>query len=296
MTAYPPSLVEHLQRTVTTVCHCWRLTRRDGTVLGFTDHDRALVVSGTTFRPRSGLAASEARSTLGLTVDTVDVEGALSSADISEADIAAGRYDGATVETFLVNWRAPADAAPIRKATVGRITRRDGSFVAELESSVHALDKQRGRYVRRSCDAELGDARCGVNLALPAYRGTGAVTSIAAPATLTTSGLGGFAPGWFTGGVLTWTSGANAANSVRVLDHAVRDGQAVLSLWPDAGAAVETGDAFEVTAGCDKSFATCKARFANAANFRGFPHLPGNDVAYGYVTEGQVFDGGPIVP
>lgn len=47
--------------------------------------------------------------------------------------------------------------------------------------------------------------------------------------------------------------------------------------------------------GCDKRFETCKAKFSNTVNFRGFPHLPGNDAAYGYVNEGGNFDGGPIV-
>lgn len=126
MTIYPEALAEHLAREVTTACHCWRLTRADGVVSGFTDHDRPLTVDGTLFEPETGFSASEARDTLGLAVDTVDVEGALSSARISEADIAAGLYDGATVETLLVNWRRPQDFVVLRKATIGRITRSDG--------------------------------------------------------------------------------------------------------------------------------------------------------------------------
>ena len=57
----------------------------------------------------------------------------------------------------------------------------------------------------------------------------------------------------------------------------------------------EPGDTFSVFAGCDKTFATCKAKFDNALNFRGFPHLPGNDAAYAYVVDGGRFDGGPLV-
>ena len=161
MSGYPEALAAHIGREVTTVCHCWRLTRRDGWVAGYTDHDRPLTIGATVHAPQTGLSASEARDTLGLAVDTVDVEGVLSSDDISDEDIAAGLYDGATVETFLVNWRQPDDFVMLRTATIGKITRTDGRFVAELESLAHSLDRPDGRYVSRTCDAELGDARCG---------------------------------------------------------------------------------------------------------------------------------------
>ncbi len=295
MSAYPEALLAHMAREVTTLCHCWRLRRADGQVSGYTDHDRALTVGGALFAPETGFSASEVRDTLGLAVDTVDVEGALSSDSISDTDVAAGLYDGAIVETLLVNWRRPSDFALLRTATIGRITRADQSFVAELESSSHALDQPSGRYVSRSCDAELGDARCGFNLDQPGFSGTGSVATVETPGTLLVSGLAGFAAGWFAHGLLTFTSGAAAGRSERIDEHR-RDATGTrLSLRPGGAMAAE-GDSFSVVAGCDKSFATCKAKFANPLNFRGFPHLPGNDAAYGYVVDGGSFDGGPLVP
>lgn len=295
MSAYPETLAIHLAREVTTVCHCWRLTRTDGARTGYTDHDLTLIVDGHTYAPQTGLNASEARDTLGLAVDTVDVEGALSSDDISDEDIASGLYDGATVETFLVNWRSPADFVLLRRATVGRITRSDGRFVAELESLVHSLDRPNGRYVSRTCDAELGDARCGFLLDHPDFSATGLVEAVEPPSTLLVAGLDGFAPGWFANGVLTWTTGAKAGRAERIEEHRRDAAGTTLVLRPGYGAAATGGEAFSVVAGCDKKFATCKSKFANALNFRGFPHLPGNDEAYRYVTDGGQFDGGPIV-
>lgn len=296
MSTYPPGLASHIGRDVTTVCHCWRLTRRDGAVSGFTDHDLPLTVDGTLFEPRSGFSASEARDTLGLAVDTVDVEGALSSDTIRDEDIAAGLYDGARVETLLVNWRAPGDFARLRSATIGKLTRGEGRFVAELESLMHTLDQSRGRYVTRSCDAELGDARCGFSLDRPGFRASGIVLSLAGADAVAVAGFDGLADGWFTHGVLNWTSGARAGRIERVAVHG-RSGDGVsLTLTPSVGPRIEAGDGFTIAAGCDKSFATCKAKFGNAPNFRGFPHLPGNDAAYTYVTEGGAFDGGPLVP
>lgn len=296
MSVYPQALLDHLGRDVTTVCHCWRLTRKDGEITGYTDHDRPLTVNGSAFEPESGFAASEARDSLGLSADTVDVEGALSSERIVDSDVAAGLYDGATVETFLVNWRMPQQFALIRVAAIGKIVRRDDSFVAELESLTRALDQQNARYVARLCDAELGDARCAFALDQPGFSGLGIVAGVGPADTITVSGLDGFDAGWFSGGVLTWTQGARSGRAERIVEHRLADGGVAILLQPRAGAAIETGDAFSIVAGCDKRFSTCKAKFGNALNFRGFPHLPGNDVAYGYAADGGIFDGGPVVP
>lgn len=289
-----PALADHLKQDVTALCHCWRLRRRDGTVMGFTDHDQPLSVDGTLFKPDSGFSATEARRSLGLAVDAMDVEGALSAADIREEDIIAGLYDGATVETLLVHWRAPDEFALLRRAVVGQIARRDGRFVAELESPEAALDQPNGRTVRRNCDAELGDSRCGVQLDTPAFKANGALIRMEGGCARV-SGLENYDDGWFAHGVLTWISGASKGRSERVMAHQKGLGGTTLNLWRDAASQVAEADSFTIVAGCDKQFSTCKAKFANSVNFRGFPHLPGNDAGYNYVTEGQRFDGGPLV-
>jgi uncharacterized phage protein (TIGR02218 family) len=294
MTRLSDAFAAHLKQDVTTLCHCWRLTRRDGAVMGFTDHDRQIVCDGTRFMPETGLSASEACRSLGLAVDSSDVEGALSAVDISEADIIAGLYDGATVETLLVNWQDPSRYARLRRAAIGQIARRDGRFVAELESPERMLDQTNGRVVRRHCDAELGDGRCRVNLNAPGMTGSGTLVAVKGNS-VTVSGLDQFEAGWFDHGVLTWVSGAGAGRRERVSAHRKGPDGVVLDLWRDVATPVAPGDALSVSAGCDKQFSTCKAKFSNAANFRGFPHLPGNDAGYGYVVEGQVFDGGPLV-
>lgn len=298
MTAYPAALAAHLDAALTTVCYCWRLTRTDDVVAGFTDHDLPLTVDGTVCEPQAGFSASEARATLGLAVDTADVEGALSSPVLDEADIIAGRFDGATVETFLVNWRKPDEFALLRKKRIGKITRRDQRFVAELESLAHMLERPNGRLINRTCDAELGDGRCGFNLAAPGFHGAGTVESVEAEGKIKVGGLGSFASGWFAHGRLNWTSGAMDGMTEHVVDHR-NDGSGVviLTLRPRAGGGVPpVGATFAVTAGCDKKFKTCREKFANGLNFRGFPHLPGNDAAYQYAVDGGNFDGGPVVP
>lgn len=296
MTVYPAPLAAHLAKDVTSVCHCWRLTRTDGVVMGFTDHDRPLVVDGTQCKPDTGFTTTEARRSLGLGVDTADVEGALASAEIDGDDIAAGKYDGAVIETFIVNWANPADFARSKKSTIAKLTYADGHFRAELQSALRTLDRPNGRHIARNCDAELGDGRCKKALAGPIYTGSGAVAALSPPDSVLVTGLGGYEDNWFTYGRLTWTSGLHAGLAELIRSHRSGSGTSRLVFQSDGRPLPGIGDTFSIVAGCDKAFATCKAKFANEEYFRGFPHLPGNDNAYSYVTDDGVFDGAPLVP
>ncbi len=141
-----------------------------------------------------------------------------------------------------------------------------------------------GRTFQAGCDAALGDARCGIDLEGPTYKGTGAVTDLLRDRAFTASGLGSFTAGWFTFGTIEWTSGANAGRRTEVLGHDLVDGVAVLTLLEAPVRPITGTDAFIIRAGCDKSVGTCGAKFANTARFRGFPHIPGQDAVLRYAT------------
>jgi uncharacterized phage protein (TIGR02218 family) len=276
----------HMATGDTTRATCWRLERRDGVVMGFTDHDRDIVFDGLTFAAAQGLGASEAAQSLGLAADDIEVAGALSSGAITEAALAAGLYDGAEVRVFDVNWAGVAVRALMGVYHIGEVTRGEAGFAAELRSRSALLGRKRGRHLTATCDAELGDTRCGV--AMGPWTAAGAVTEVLSGGrAFVSSGLGGFARGVFTRGVLTWTTGPNVATAWDVRAHGDADVAATLELWRDPASAVSPGDAFSVTAGCDKSFETCRRRFANAINFRGFPHMPREDKALGYAVRGE---------
>ena len=171
----------------------------------------------------------------------------------------------------------------MRKGALGEVSRGELAFSAELRGLAHALQQATGRTYQRLCDADVGDARCGVDLDAPEFTGTGTVASTTDDRVLTVSGLAAFDNNWFRFGKLLWTSGANTGRIAEVKAHA-RATTVTLSLWQRAPSPVEAGDGFSVTAGCDKTLATCKARFNNVTNFRGFPHMPGNDRAFAYVV------------
>jgi len=182
----------------------------------------------------------------------------------------------------------------LRRGAVGQIRRGRMAFVAEVRSLAHVLGQTVGRTFQAGCDARLGDARCGINLENAVYRGTGVVTDILRDRAFMASGLSGFDAGWFTSGTITWISGANAGRITEVLAHGIADVIATLTLLEAPVRAIAEGDSFIARAGCDKRIATCGAKFANTANYRGFPNIPGQDAVLRYASQYGGHEGGVL--
>ncbi|CAM3104327.1 phage conserved hypothetical protein BR0599 [Paracoccus aminovorans] len=288
MKSLSPALQAHLDSGTTTLAWCWKITRSDGVSFGFTDHDRALSFAGTGFEPESGLSASEIRSGSDLSVDSQDAEGALTSDRITETDILDGRWDNALVEVWRVNWSAPGQRVLIRRGAIGELRRGRMSFVAEVRSMAHVLGQTVGRVFQGTCDAALGDERCGIDLNDAAYSGAGAVLDKVRDRVFTASGISGFANGWFAFGVLEWTSGGNSGRREEIMLHEVASGVVTITLLEAPVRVITSGDVFTIRAGCDKRAETCAAKFSNILNFRGFPHIPGQDTVVRYASQ----DGG----
>jgi uncharacterized phage protein (TIGR02218 family) len=291
MKSLTPGLAAHLASGTTTLCHCWKLVPRGNAALGFTDHDEEVFFDGVTFRASTGFEASEIESSLGLSVDNLDAAGALQSPELSAERLDAGDFRNAEVEIWLVNWQDASQRVLLRKGHIGEIRRTEQAFTAEVRGLAHVLDQVKGRVFAYPCDAELGDARCGVDLDLPAFRGTGLVAANEGNRRFRVTGLEPFADGWFARGRLDWLTGANAGRSADVKSFRAA-GAVHVELWQKAAYPVAVGDGFEIRAGCDKQFPTCKAKFANIMNYRGFPHMPGTDFVGSYAVRGGNNDGG----
>ena len=294
MKAIPSALQAKLDSGATTLCNCWKLTRADGVVLGFTDHDEDITFDGATFHAATGFTPADAERALGLAVGQTEIAGALSAATITEEDISAGYYDGADVEWWLVDWQAPENRVLMGAGQLGRVRRGALHFEAEVRTLAARLAEVRGRVFTHACDAALGDARCGVNLADAAWQGTGTVDAVNG-VEVRLSGLAGFTEGFFTHGHVEVTTGVVAGFRSVVLAHRLQGGQAVFTLGRQPPETLAAGDAVLAVAGCDKSFSTCRDKFGNAVNFRGFPHMPGNDFVIGYPAPGDDdLDGGSM--
>ena len=270
------SLHDHLATGSTTICRCWRVSRTDGVRIGFTDHDGALSFDGTSFRADSGLSARALMQNTGLSVDNSDALGVLSTEGITEADIEQGRYDDALVEAWLVNWADPDQRLLRFAGTIGGITRHGDAFEAELRGRAEALNEPRGRVYQPQCQAVLGDAACRVRLATLAVRRR--ADAVAAAQSFTFHGFDDHPDRWFERGQIRMEEGAGAGLSGIVKsDRLGPDGTRTVTLWEPIRAEIGAGQAVTLTPGCDKRLATCREKFGNVHNFRGFPTIPGED-------------------
>lgn len=275
------SLATHLAGTTTTVALLIRVERADGTIYGFTDHDADIFYGGLLYRAGSAIGASAVVGSDKLSVDNLEINGALESAAITAEDLDAGRWDFAQVQIRLVNWADLTQGAVyLKRGELGRVTRRGGAFVAELLGLTLRLQRTIGRTILPTCDVKrLGDARCGVGLS--SFTESGTVTSVTSQTTFADNSLAQSA-GYFRRGTLLWITGDNAGISFNVAEHATGG---VITLDRDAPAAIAVGDSFEVVAGCDRTFATCRDTFDNVLHFRGFPYVPGRDKLIGEAVD-----------
>lgn len=260
---------------LTSLALCWRLVRMDGVALGFTTHDRDLDVAGLRYRAAPGMLPSAIAQDAGLSVDNLDIAGALTSDAITAADLQAGRWDSARVRVFAVDWERPELAAiALARGELGAVSVEDGRFEAELRGATAVLDAPVCEATSPECRAELGDKRCRVDMAGRVQRAR--AMSCDADGNVAIAGGGDLARYRF--GRLRWLDGANSGLASAIV---VTEGT-MLRLREPPAFAVIAGTAISLVEGCDKRLETCRDRFANVVNFRGEPHLPGNDLLTRY--------------
>lgn len=264
-----------LQPALTSLALCWRLDRRDGVSLGFTSHDRDLVIGGLTYAATPGMTPSAVSQSDAFDVDTLDIAGALTSDAITDADLLAGRWDGAAVRLFAADWTDPAPVVPLARGTLGDVALRDGAFSAEMRGPTAVLERPVVEQTSPDCRASLGDKRCRVDLAARTHLARLAVPCTDATLTLDVAEPSANA---FAYGRIEWIDGANSGLAGLI---AASDGTTLTLRDPPAYDA-PAGTRVRLTEGCDRMLATCRERFANVANFRGEPWLPGNDLLTRY--------------
>lgn len=257
-----------------TVAFAWTIARGDGVTIGLTDHDRDLEVDGLVHRAAPGMTPSAVARKDGLEADTMAVAGALTAAAIGERDLLAGRWDGARVRLRAVDWASGDTLADLGGGTIGAVELADGGFTAELRGAAAALDAPVAEETSPLCRAELGDQRCRV--AMAGRRRFARVVS--ADGTVLTLDAAEPSLDAYAGGRVRWFSGENCGpeDAVAASDAATVTLRVPPRFVPEVGALVR------VEEGCDKTLATCAARFGNAANFRGEPYLPGIDLLTRY--------------
>lgn len=258
---------------VTSLALCWRIERLDGAGLGLTSHDAPVVSDAIRYEPAPGITPAAVTRSLGLVSQSAEASGALTSGMLSDADLAAGRWDGAQVRMAVADWKQPESAAiQLLAGEIGSVNVDGDSFSAELRGAVAALEGPVCPATSPECRAEFGDKQCRVDLA---GRTISAHVTDCDGGALT---LDISVDGRFVLGRLRYMSGANCGLSTAILS--VTDNIVQVRDLPRAP--VEAGCRIELREGCDKRFETCVSRFSNAENFRGEPHLPGTDLLTRY--------------
>ena len=271
-----PEAAARLAAATTSLAFCWKLLRADGVALGFTSHDRDLVIDGLVYRASPGIAPSAISLNDGFDAAAMEVTGALTSDAIAAQDLEAGRYDQARVAVFLVDWEAPETLCiGIARGTLGNIRRNDNGFAAEMRRETSRFDRAVTEQMSPECRAQLGDRRCRIDLA--ARTRMVRIVAVADPVTLTLAESEP-SPNAYACGRLRWIEGANAGFESEIV--ASSGASVTLREPPPFGSAPDL--TVELREGCNKAFATCRDRFANAVNFRGEPHVPGNDLLTRY--------------
>jgi uncharacterized phage protein (TIGR02218 family) len=265
------NLKNHLAQETTTTCTLWKITRTDSQVFGFTDSAADVLYNGLNYVASTGHAPSSIQTNSTLSVDNLEVQSILDSTSITESDIQAGIWDFAEVLIMIVNYKDLSMGDMIlRRGWLGNIKTGANNFTAELRGMMQPLQQVIGRVYTAACSAQLGDSACGINTT--GYTYTGTVESTTDSRTFVDS-LIVAATGYYNGGIITWTSGLNNTYKMEVKSNI--GSSVVLQLgMPNP---IQIGDSFTIVAGCDKTLATCKAKFNNVINFRGFPHIPGYD-------------------
>jgi len=289
-----PALSAHLATGATTLCTCWQIRRRDGVTLGFTDHDMDVQFDDMTFAAGSGLEGSSSESLLGLAASGSETKGILRAGSLEAKDLALGLYDGATIDTWRVNWKNPAEHVLLDRGWFGEVRRTGEAFTVELRSVSTLFDQPAGRLYQASCAAQLGDIRCGVDMNNPLRSVNAILSGIISETTMELPNVP-FAAGLLNGGMITVLNGPLAGQKREIESHNVRDGKSYIRVWERFAHELAPGTEVRVSVGCDKSFNSCRDRFANQQRFRGFPHMPGNDALLSHaVGSSAKMDGGSL--
>lgn len=275
--AFNADLAKHLAGGLTTVCHAWAIKRRDGMQFAFTDHDLPLHFAGIDFRADTGLSALALQQTTGLSVDNTEALGALSDASLREDEIEQGRFDGAEVRAWLVNWAQPEQHWLNFRGTIGELTRAGGGFRAELRGLTEELNRPLGRVYQKPCTAVLGDGRCRFDTQQEGYSVTLTVDAVTDARRFVWNDFASFDADWFTRGRLEVLEGPAAGLWSAIKSDRTLDGRRVVELWEPVRGPVASGTQVKMVAGCDKRTETCRLKFNNFDNYQGFPDLPGED-------------------
>ncbi|AOJ62496.1 hypothetical protein WJ32_08515 [Burkholderia ubonensis] len=178
MRSISPAFAAWLAQDVKTIATCVKITRKDGTVFGFTDHDANLSIGGVLYTSSSGFTASAIENTSDLSTSNLEVDGLLlaTGGAITQTDIEAGVWSGAAVQIFAVNFSdLTMGQINLVSGNLGNFSLLNGAWKVELRGISQTFQQAKGDQFSATCRAIFGDSQCTLNLA--PFTVSGSVTS-----------------------------------------------------------------------------------------------------------------------
>lgn len=282
----------HLRGDAQTTALCWRIVKRDNTLVLGTEHDQDITIpSGPlagTYLAGSNITPSNVKSSGDLSVDNLDVSGALAedgsiTIDITVADIEAGNFNFAVIKSFFVNWAdLTMGIVPVRSGVMGQVTYdSNGSYKTEVRGLSQLLQQNIIRTYSDKCNViRFGDSRCNFNVASLTILATVSAVVSRKQFTLGASGAAGTGQ-WFNGNVVG-VAGSNGGflRQVKSLASFTQSAPASWEVVLDQPMPkdVMVGDTFNISPGCDRLWTTCLNDYNNIQNNRAYGKLiPGID-------------------
>lgn len=154
----------HLDKEVTALSTCWRVERRDGKVLLFTDCDEDITIDGETYSSIGAYSRTAIESTSTLSVDNLDITGLTSEISLPTAELRSGLFDHAQVKIFLTPWmqRYPGKLK-LRRGFFGEVqVLPNNTFKVELRGLMQRFSNSFTEIYSSTCRNDFGDRSCGV--------------------------------------------------------------------------------------------------------------------------------------
>lgn len=264
------SMEAHISGEVSSLTWLVKISRTDGTILGFTTHDRDLTVDGTLYEAETAIGPTTIENQASAAPDNLQLDGVLSSDRIKESDLISGRYNGARLDIYRCNWRdVSMGVFQLGRYFIGPVTWMEGKFKADLLSLKDALSRVDSLFITERCRFSLGDAMCGIDVE-------------AISVNTEVMHASGYAITVEIGGTQSWPYG-----TVEVLEGPMTglrreikayDAQTgVLTLWEPFPSTPAVGLAIRMRPGCDRQASTCHTTYSNIDAMGGFPFVPGPD-------------------
>jgi uncharacterized phage protein (TIGR02218 family) len=253
---------------MTSIATCWKITRTDGVIYAFTDHDRDLDIDGVIYESSAGFVPSSIQRTVDTQTDNQQFVGVIDNEKLDAFELRTGKFDASRIEVIEADWSTSSKVRTLYKGFLGPIEVAGSQYRATAYSIEAELQKPIGRTIKLRCDANLGDDRCGYSLTPDNVTVASVINSMSFADTSLTA-----ADGSYNDGKITWSSGMNSGLTFDVKRYIAIS--STIELYEPMPSPAQTGDTALIYRGCDKTLETCRDVFGNVVNFQGFPQLPG---------------------